>query len=237
MRAFVMFLVGMLIGACARPQTVVLDPPASHEAQARDLTAKTVALVMPTEEGTLRAFCSGVWVSGWGILTANHCLEGAQPGEPMLYATADDVVTGDKGFRSLFLPRDASVLAVDEVHDLALLRASEPPSHGTAGVARGVIEPGQWCQVMGHSIGLYFSYSTGDIAAIRKGVVDLGDGSEEVTWIQATAPISPGNSGGGMFDAEGQLIGIADASFRRGQSLNVFIHRDHIAAFLGQANP
>jgi len=38
--------------------------------------------------------------------------------------------------------------------------------------------------------------------------------------IQTTAPISPGSSGGGLFDEEGQLIGITTFFFKESQSLN-----------------
>lgn len=42
-------------------------------------------------------------------------------------------------------------------------------------------------------------------------------------WIQFTAPISRGSSGGGLFDAQGNLIGITSASVRDAQGLNFAI--------------
>jgi tetratricopeptide (TPR) repeat protein len=38
--------------------------------------------------------------------------------------------------------------------------------------------------------------------------------------IQTTAPISPGSSGGGLFNAKGELIGITTQQIKEGQSLN-----------------
>jgi S1-C subfamily serine protease len=57
----------------------------------------------------------------------------------------------------------------------------------------------------------------------------------DLLWVQAAVPISPGNSGGGLFDEDGNLIGIAHATFAspRAQMLNIFVHRDYIRAFLG----
>jgi serine protease Do len=41
-----------------------------------------------------------------------------------------------------------------------------------------------------------------------------------VTRIQTTAPISPGSSGGALFDRQGALVGITTSSVRDGQNLN-----------------
>jgi S1-C subfamily serine protease len=54
-------------------------------------------------------------------------------------------------------------------------------------------------------------------------------------WIQATAPISPGNSGGGLFDAEGDLVGVCSrAAGGRAQALNFWVHVMYVQALLGQ---
>lgn len=42
-------------------------------------------------------------------------------------------------------------------------------------------------------------------------------------WIQFTAPISRGSSGGGLFDAQGNLIGITSLSMRDAQGINFAI--------------
>jgi Trypsin-like peptidase domain len=46
---------------------------------------------------------------------------------------------------------------------------------------------------------------------------------EGVRLIQTTAPISHGSSGGGLFDAQGKLIGITTFMFKDGQNLNFAI--------------
>ena len=232
MRAFLVFLLLAVLGACApHPQSLTISPP-SHEVDASALAQKTVALVATTEDGSQHTFCSGVWVSPTTILTAHHCVADWRQYDPVSYAVPADVFGSNHEQRSKFETHLAVVLANDEKHDLALLRAILAPSHLVATLDDAPIAPGQFCQVMGHSLGmLMWSYSSGDIAAVRKLVVDEGD-SPDLTWIQATVPISPGNSGGGLFDANGNLIGITSATFRRGQNLNVFIHRMHITAFL-----
>lgn len=54
--------------------------------------------------------------------------------------------------------------------------------------------------------------SQGMITALRP----LADG----TLIQTSAPISPGSSGGGLFDARGRLIGITTFQMKNGQNVN-----------------
>jgi S1-C subfamily serine protease len=128
--------------------------------------------------------------------------------------------------------RLAHVLALDPGHDLALLRAGNVPPHRFARVAEGPVLQGQFAQAMGHSLGLWWSYSSGAVAAVRQ--IDIND--MDLLWVQAAVPISPGNSGGGLFDEDGNLIGIAHATFAspRAQQLNIFVHRDYIRALLGR---
>jgi len=50
------------------------------------------------------------------------------------------------------------------------------------------------------------------------------------TYVQTTAPISPGSSGGGLFDARGNLIGVTTLALvgreRLNQALNFAIPAD-----------
>jgi S1-C subfamily serine protease len=46
-------------------------------------------------------------------------------------------------------------------------------------------------------------------------------------YIQITAPVSPGSSGGGVFDDRGNLIGITTFAIRDAQNLNFAIAASH----------
>jgi S1-C subfamily serine protease len=59
--------------------------------------------------------------------------------------------------------------------------------------------------------GLELSLSDGIVAQLRGSPSPL---------IQTTAPISPGSSGGGLFDREGRLVGLTTFHVEGGQSLN-----------------
>ncbi|MBX9947103.1 MAG: serine protease, partial [Reyranella sp.] len=55
---------------------------------------------------------------------------------------------------------------------------------------------------------------------VAEGIVSSKRSHNASRLIQTSAPISPGSSGGGLFDAEGQLLGITTFYFKAGQNLN-----------------
>ena len=75
---------------------------------------------------------------------------------------------------------------------------------------------------LGAPRGLELSLSDGIVSALR--------GAGDASIIQTTAPISPGSSGGGLFDEEGRLIGITTFYLDEGQNLNFALPADWIAA-------
>lgn len=235
MRAIFLCILTLLC-ACSSSLTVPLAPTVlaappvlSRTEAAADLAAKTVALTVQTDEGKTRAYCSGVWVGADLILTAAHCVDDE---DNITYVVYRDVYAlGSIDENRIMMTRRAAVSVRDADHDLALLRAEEPPQHSTAALSTKPIQAGTYAQSMGHSIGMFFSYSSGEVAAVRSTPLD-DDQAVELYWIQADVPISPGNSGGGLFAEDGSLIGITSASFVRGQLLNIFIHRTHIQDLL-----
>lgn len=229
MRSALLFVIGLFVGACTQSAVAPPAPPTlSRVEAAEELAAKTVALVAQTEDGA-RAFCSGVWVSPTSILTAQHCVDDAEIGDEVDYVVRSDVYApGHVDEQKPIIARAARLYASDAAHDLALLRAKQAPDHGIAVVGLDSIKQGAFAQSMGHSLGLWWSYSSGDIAAVRR--MDLGI---DIVWLQSTAPISPGNSGGGLFDVNNHLIGIASRAFRApAENLNVFVHAQYVDALL-----
>lgn len=208
----------LIVAACQRP--VAAPAPPTVE----DLVDTTVALVR-LDTGNLRPFCSGVWVGPTTIVTAAHCVKD----EPEIaYVQRTDVYApASVTHRTTLTMRRANVVRVDEPNDLALLDAPEAPSHHWAPVST-TIEQGMSVRTVGHPMGLDWSYSTGAVAAIRK------TSEDGPVWVQSTAPISPGNSGGGLFDARGSLVGICSrtSGARYAQNLNLFVHPQYIAALI-----
>jgi len=77
-------------------------------------------------------------------------------------------------------------------------------------------EVGSSVFAIGSPLGLEDTITNGIISAYRK--------RDLVPLIQTTAPISHGNSGGGLFDSKGNLIGITTFKLREGENLNFAIN-------------
>ncbi len=90
--------------------------------------------------------------------------------------------------------------------DIALVEAACPPSGIAAADWKTDAKVSSFEEVyaVGNPVGLGWSYSPGHISAIRKRV----QGQYEIPIYQIDASINRGNSGGGLYNKAGQLIGI-----------------------------
>ncbi len=72
-------------------------------------------------------------------------------------------------------------------------------------------------------------------ASLTRGIISgFRTGSPGVAWIQTDAAMNPGNSGGGLFNAQGKLIGIPAWGLKDAQGLNFAISADTVTAFLAR---
>ena len=102
----------------------------------------------------------------------------------------------------------AEVLGTDPRTDLAVLQisAGRPLPYVTLGNSADVT-PGEWVVAMGNPFGLDGTVTAGIVSALGR---DIGDGPYD-RFIQIDAPINEGNSGGPLFDQQGQVIGVNTA--------------------------
>lgn len=73
--------------------------------------------------------------------------------------------------------------------------------------------------------------------AVSAGLIALVEPQSPYPLIVATAPLSPGSSGGGIFDREGRLLGITTAILGTGQNLNRILAADAITDLLTRGAP
>ena len=105
---------------------------------------------------------------------------------------------------------NSTVVGIHKRLDLALLWAKRNPEMNTfAQPVRhfGTIEVGEMVFVIGHPEGFEFSMADGLIAQKRGG-----------DMLQISVPISPGNSGGPVFDCYGNLLAIVKSSIDKTKS-------------------
>jgi S1-C subfamily serine protease len=101
------------------------------------------------------------------------------------------------------LTYSATIVKVNAADDLALLHASVTLPALSAATTPVAI--GDAVLVIGSPLGLGGSVATGIVSALR---VENG-----VHYIQFSAPISPGNSGGPVLDAAGKVIGVSVSKY------------------------
>ncbi|HEX3603782.1 MAG TPA: Do family serine endopeptidase [Steroidobacteraceae bacterium] len=108
----------------------------------------------------------------------------------------------------------AKVVGIDKASDVALIKIA---ATGLSIVRFGdpaKLRPGQWAIAIGSPFGFENSVTAGVISAIGRPLTD-GSNSSYVNFIQTDAAVNPGNSGGPLFNIDGEVIGINSQIYSR----------------------
>jgi len=210
MRTFVLWCLFLAIGCGAAPFPAWAED--NLPAIVKRITPAVV--VVETQRGAKKGLGTGFFINAKGhIVTNYHVVFGA---DQATVKTADGQRFPVK-----------RIVAEDREADLILISADIPPRLVVPLEVSGTLpEVGEKIYAIGHPMGLEKTVSEGIVAAIRN-LPKLGE------IIQITAPISPGSSGGPVFNGAGQVIGVARATFRTGQNLNFAVPGKKIAALAG----
>jgi serine protease Do len=136
---------------------------------------------------------SGFILSGDGyILTNNHVVDGA-----------DTISVRLQDRRTL----TAKVVGTDPTYDIALLKVDAGGSLPTVSIGDSrSLKPGQWVLAIGSPFGFDYTVTQGIVSAVGR---SLGEREQAYTsFIQTDVPINRGNSGGPLFNLQGQVVGI-----------------------------
>lgn len=227
-------LLGMVVG-CGGGSGLKVRSPSSLASHMGSSTVALVAQGVAEDGGPVltRVYCTGVWVSEDVILTANHCVDDEElpdgpVGLPIHYVAQGE----ERGVRETPAAMHlGKVMAQDKDHDLALVKAEKGglPEHEVAMVANEMPGLGEHLFIVGHVKGLWWSYIEGVVSAYRADLpgMDWVNGP----FVQVSAPVWKGNSGGGAFDSEGKLVGICSFGISA-PNTNFFIHAKSIHAFM-----
>lgn len=176
------------------------------EAQSVQLTARQVArrallslvvVVVEDSKGQQR-FGSGFFVSADLVATNYHVIKGGEHLKIVGRGVSYDVF----GTVAIDLERDLCVIRVvsNRKGQRLTLASNGPPAVGDE------------VYVAGNPEGLEGTFSQGIVSSIRQ--------INHVRYIQITAPLSPGSSGGPVLNRRGQVVGVATAGLSSGQNLN-----------------
>ena len=101
------------------------------------------------------------------------------------------------------------VLGTDPLTDVAVVKVVADNLPVAALGNSDQLKPGEWAIAIGNPFGLNNTVTAGIISAVGR-LNAIGDG-QRVPYIQTDAAVNPGNSGGPLINATGQVIGINTA--------------------------
>ncbi len=137
-----------------------------------------------------------IWTDNGYIVTCNHVVDGGNT----VIVTLDN---GDK--------YEASIVGTDIQTDLAVLKLQLPENVKLKNATlRGTdIVLAEEVIAIGNPLGtLSNTVTNGIVSCLERQIVAEG---QSMTLIQTNAAVNPGNSGGGLFDTNGSLVGIVNA--------------------------
>jgi serine protease Do len=149
------------------------------------------------QQGPMRALGSGFVVDANGIILTNaHVVDGA-----------DEVKVKFQDQREY----TAKVLGVDKATDVAVLKidARNLPVVTIGDSAKARV--GEWVVAIGAPFGLENTVTAGIVSAKSRSL----PGDSIVPFIQTDAAVNPGNSGGPLFNLQGEVIGINSQIYSR----------------------
>ncbi len=123
----------------------------------------------------------------------------------------------------------ASIIATDKVNDLALIQIKDSQFRGFGEIPYKVktttSDVGEEVFVLGYPL----ISTMGNEIKLTTGVVSSKTGfMGDVALYQISAPIQPGNSGGPLFDNQGNLIGIVNAKHKGAENVGYAIKASYL---------
>lgn len=137
------------------------------------------------------------------LVTNYHVIEGAET----IIANSDD------GYQYIV----NKVFVANQIKDIAICGFFSPTNLEPLDLnADGELKRAESVVAIGSPIGITNTVSLGNISAIYE--------EDGVKWVQFTAPISSGSSGGALFDDTGRVIGVTSATYIDTQNINLAVH-------------
>ncbi|MGH9583510.1 MAG: trypsin-like peptidase domain-containing protein [Bryobacteraceae bacterium] len=172
-------------------------PPVLSPQQIFERVAPSVMVVESLDaKGSVSTLGSGVVIAPGRVVTNRHVIE-----DGASFRLEHDGKTWP-----------ARLIRVDPEHDLAELSVAGLNAPAVQVHDSSTLAIGEKVYAIGAPEGLELTISEGLISGLRD--------FDKDRVIQTSAAISPGSSGGGLFDAEARLVGITTFYLKEGQSLN-----------------
>jgi hypothetical protein len=196
---------------------VIGSPAAGQNANAvYNNAARSVGIVLVgTFEGQLVGSGSAVTVAPQTMVTNRHVL---LPGHRYQVYIGGSVLDAEAGICDS--TQDLCLLSVPRL-DARPVEFAEADRFSVGDPVYAIGAPNELGNIVGVSQATrQKSYSPPQVT-LSNGIITALRPVEDGKIIQTNAAISPGSSGGGLFDAQGRLVGITTFAMRSGQGLNM----------------
>jgi S1-C subfamily serine protease len=183
---------------------------------AKEANGAVVSIVMSDKEGHPIAQGSGFLISkdGW-VVTNYHVIKS---GSSAVVKLPDGA----------FFPVDG-IVASDKGRDVAIIKAHGNDFRTLTFGDSARLQVGEEVVAIGNPLSLESTVSNGIVSAIR--TVEEEGGK----FLQITAPISHGSSGGPLLNMAGEVVGITSAVIMGGENLNFAIPIDDVKPMIGSS--
>ena len=222
MKKSILFLFALSLVACTNgnildksnkdKDSVKVEQP--KELSAEDVykqASDKVAMVLCYKDGIPYSQGSGFFIDAKTLITNYHVIEGSNKIELKL-----------TGKEEVF--KGAKVIKAAPDYDLAIIQTNQQfpylPIDSTLND-----KVGSKIYTIGNPRGLEGTISEGILSGVRN--------DEDVDYLQITAPISPGNSGGPVINKFGKVIGVSTFTVTNSQNLNFAMPIKYIAKCVG----
>lgn len=130
----------------------------------------------------------------------------------------------------------AKVIATDKFNDLAILKVDDPSFNGFGiipySVKTSTSDVGEDVFVLGYPL----TSTMGEEIKLTTGIISSKTGYQgDVSLYQISAPIQPGNSGGPLFDGNGNVIAIVSAKHRDAENVGYAIKASYLRNLMESA--
>ncbi len=174
------------------------DRTMTYEQVISSVSDSVVSITVYSSSGSAGAIASGIIMDKDGYILTNDHIYSDVP-------NASFLITLSSGTEF-----KASFVSGDKKSDLAILKIDNPSGLSPATFATESVKTGEEVLAIGASAGLDGSVTQGIVSAVDRRV---SNGTSSEKFIQTTAAINPGTSGGALVNMSGQVVGICSSKY------------------------
>ena len=160
-----------------------------------------------------------------------------------LIATNYHVVNGAKNIRikgvdgGMETAYNGYVLASDEEHDIAIIKIVDKKFKGFDKIpyciGKSIADVGEDVFVLGYPL----TTTMGNDVKLTNGIISSTSGFQgNESMYQISVPVQPGNSGGPLFDDDGNVVGIVTAKHADAENANYAVKINYLASLISNKN-